>query len=332
VKATYEQLYSAAARMLVAQGAPSWRDDRWPDRRKLSFRELEAFLAADDGGRPVDGDPARQLLSIKLGFAAADRSLREYLRGDPEGVDQPLVVPGPLHSQLTSCVDELAARLAPGRPSVALSNEAAELGQVVHELANLIRAGLGLEPGSVVLTSGSGSTGPAATAGQERLAALTRAAADTIPAPEELGTDFSVRQATAVAAADVRAVVAGADAPVWRERQPGIDPARHVLTAYRWNGDEGRPVTFAERAAELRASIEASESPWRPTVERPLPEPAPDLSWVLYSSRQGLITADLLDELAVRLSLITPVGPIHFSAYSLHDFLTTTLNAGTTEL
>jgi hypothetical protein len=329
VSSDYERLYSVAARMLVAQGSPTWREDRWPDRRRVAFTELEAVLS--EAGTPVDGDPARSLVSVGLLFPVADESLRKYLREDPEGVDDPLVVPGPLHSATTSALDELAARLVPGRPGVVLEPEAVSYGEAVHELANVVRTGLGLEPGALTRGAAVVPAGSVSGSEHERLAALAKTAADTIPAVEELGNDFSVRRDVAVAADDLRAITTGEDRPAWRERQPDIDPSRHLLTAYRWAGSEGEPVGFAVAAGELRERL-TDGGPWLPSVDRPLPKSDDDLSWVLYSKRQGLITADLLDELAVRLQPVAPSGPIHFSAYPLQDFLTTTLRAGTTEI
>lgn len=337
--AGYERLYSAAARMLTAQGSPTWRDDRWPEQRRQAWRALEAVLAA--GGASAGAgdllDPARELVALGQPFPAMVQSMREYLREDPDGVDQPVVLAGVLHSAITELLDELAARVTPGRPPVALGIDAAVLADVVHELADSLRVALGLpkasappsQRGRAVREPQPVGAGPAVF---EQLAAVAKAAAEAVPAPEQLAQDFSVRHDVATAAADVRALVAGQDAQGWRERQADIRPESHLVAAYRWEGGQGRPLGFGDRAAEVRKVLDAAGPPWAPSLERPLPELAEDRTWILYSRRQALVTADLLDELAVRLTPGRWTGTIHFSAYPLQEFITTTLRAGTTEI
>ncbi|WP_328990626.1 hypothetical protein OG394_30615 [Kribbella sp. NBC_01245] len=367
----FEQLYSAASRMLGAQGSPTWHEDRWPAQRRVTFTQLEAELTkatfrpadplvqpgdpaaagvgvgAQGGDRvgdpnhdepvlvadPADvADPALGLVTMGARFPEALLSLAAYVSEDPDGVDEPLVLPGLLHTAITGAVDELAARIAPGRPTVAIGNEGAEAADALRELANSLRTALGLPPGVPRRILVNAHPVAADAAAHERLAAFAKTAADAVPAPDELGDDFSVRYDVAVAAADLRALIAGEDVPAWRERQPGIDPSRHLVTAYRWEGADGRPVDLADWAAELRQALATSEAPWRPSPEHPLPTESADRSWLLYPKRQALVTADLLDELAARLTPGTTTGLIHFTSYPLHHYLTHTLRTPTTEL
>ncbi|MFC0626938.1 hypothetical protein [Kribbella deserti] len=328
--ADFGQLYSVAARMLGAQGSPTWREDRWPAQRRVTFTELEAELTG--AGFENSGDPARDLVTIGATFPVAAISLTEYVQADPEGVDDPLVLAGPLHTAISGALDELAARLAPGRPDVAIGSAGAEASESLQELATAIRAGLDQPPSAprrILADSVPVSADPAT---HERLAAFAKTAADAVPAPDELGDDFSVRYDVAVAAADLRALVAGENVPAWRERQPGIEADRHLVTAYRWEGAEGRPVDLAEWAAELREALSAAGAPWRPTPDKPVPAESAEKAWILYPKRQALVTADLLDELAVRLAPGAKVGLIHFSSYPLQQFIAHTLRAGTTEI
>lgn len=347
----FEQLYSAASRMLGAQGSPTWREGRWPAQRRVTFTQLEAelteanFHPADPASRtgdpnqtvlvadPADvADPALGLVTMGARFPEATLSLAEYVSEDPDGLDGPLVLPGLLHTAITGAVDELAGRIAPGRPAVALGNESADAADALRELANSLRTALGLPPGAARRILVDAHPVAADAAVHERLAAFAKTAADAVPAPDELGDDFSVRYDVAVAAADLRAFIAGENVPAWRERQPGIDPSRHLVTAYRWEGASGHPVDLADWASDLRQALATSDAPWRPSAEHPLPTESADRSWLLYTKRQALVTADLLDELAARLAPGTTIGLIHFTSYPLHHFLTHTLRTPTTEL
>lgn len=333
--AAAERLYSAAARMLTAQGSPTWRDEHWPEERRLAWRGLERVLEAggSDTGPGDPPDPARDLVTVRLGFPAAVRMMREYLRDDPDGVDEPVVVPAVTHTAVTVSLDELVARITPGRPPVAPGNEAGMLGSVTHELADSFRVAVGLpaspDPGRrAPVVREPRAPGPDDI---DRLLAATKAAAESVPDPDRLGQDFAVRHAVARAAADVRGLLAGEDRPAWRECQPGISPDAHLVSAYRWDGPRGRPLGFAERADELRRTLDAAGPPWCPSEARPVPGRSDDGGWVLYSRRQAMVTADLLDELAARLVPGRRTGTIHFSAYPLQQLVGTTVRAGSTD-
>ncbi|MFK4085296.1 hypothetical protein ACI2LF_14380 [Kribbella sp. NPDC020789] len=328
--ADFDKLYSSAARMLGAQGSPSWRTDRWPAERRSAFAALEAELTGPQYGD--SGDPAHDLVVAGATFPEAAQSMEQYIAGDPEGVDSPLVLAGPLHTAISGALDELAARLAPGRPAVVIGSEGAKAAEALRELATAVRSGLDQPPGTprrILVDSSPLTADPSS---YERLANLAKAAADAVPTAEELGDDFSVRHDVSVAAADLRSLVAGQDAPAWRERQPGIEADRHVLTAYRWDGTEGRPVELSEWAAELHDVLATSGPPWLPSAARPAPRESVERSWILYPKRQALVTADLLEELAVRLTPGAGVGQIHFSAYPLQQFIAYSLRRGTTEV
>ncbi|TDQ54997.1 hypothetical protein [Actinorugispora endophytica] len=339
----HRRLYSAAARMMWSQGDPVWRGDRWPEERARTWRALEkALLDVPTGSTPSAGpvDPAFHLASGRAGagggipFDAAVRGWEARLDADP-GPSAPVgggaaVVEAVWQTTVTELLDELAARLAPGRPGCVVTQDAADLAGAVGEMAAALRAPFGdrAEPpvGSAApLPEGGPEAGrPVAEGDHDRLSQAARAAARAMPsrAEAEREADFSVRVAACDAAADLERIVGGEAAPGWRERYPDVEPDRHLVWGYRWSGGAGRPLSFVERAAELRADLAGRPAPRAAAPDDPvLQDPPPDGSLVAVSRAAALVGAELLDELAARLAPGASTGTIHFTAYPVHLFL-----------
>ncbi|MUL42913.1 hypothetical protein FZ103_17350 [Streptomonospora sp. PA3] len=346
---SHRRLYSASARMLLAQVDPVWRGDFWPPERARSWRELETRLAAvpTGAGKPPDPvDPACRLASRRtpadgpIGFAAAVRAWEARLDTDPgpgrtyDGAPsgRGVVLDAAWQSAVLELLAELGRRVAPGRPGYTVAQDAAGLAQAVLETAEALRApltavGIGANAaGSPRPPDGEPEPAPGdevTEADHSGLREAARAALRTVPsrADAERG-DFSIRVAVCDAAADLARIDRGEDAPAWREAFAGVDPARHLVRAYHWGPGEQRPLPFAERADELRV-LQADYPP--PRLLDPQ-DPPPDVlgesgGRAALSPETALVAAELLEELAARLAPGTRVGTMHFAAYPLHLFL-----------
>ena len=150
----------------------------------------------------------------------------------------------------------------------------------------------------------------------------TRALKRVIPAPADLRRldDFSVKHDVAVASQQLLALLSRRPAIAWAERQDGIRPDRHLVTDYRWDRPEGRAVGFVEAAADLRRVLRETRPPWVPVPADPLPE-AGAASWALIGGSTALVSADLLDELAVRLMPGFRTGLVGFGSYPWFELL-----------
>lgn len=346
----YERLYSAAAQMLDAQGSPTWRGDRWPVERRRRWRDLEQVLVeVGDADAPGGvADPARRLISTRdaagqpARFGDAVRDWNRRLGSAGVGAERPaeIVMAGQQYVVVIELLTELRHRLAPGRPVGAVGADAAELGGVAQDLADALRAAMAADrpasrsagriPAPHLSDPLNGRVSPEQ---MERLVSAATEAAAAVPGPERLtmANDFSVRYEAAVAAADVLAMVHGRNVSGWRERHGSIRPDRHLVSGWRWDSGTGRPVGFAERAAEIRTVIRGTRAPWRPTVADPVPESTADHSWVVLPDECALIAADLLDELGERMRPGSWIGTINFAAFALRDFLPRRIRIAVTE-
>ncbi|BBC35807.1 hypothetical protein SGFS_071010 [Streptomyces graminofaciens] len=374
----YEQLYSAAARMLWSQENPDWRpgyeDEQygWPRERRVAWQALESCLRAADGegasageagggdswtgeaggrdswtGEPSDS--ARHLLARRapgdddrpLSFRAALADWTTRLDADPGYLTagdtlRPgacVLLPASRHWVMVFALQELAYRLAPGRPPVTVGADAARLSTLAHEAAQALRAPLGApapspyEPGAapwVSPVSRRVGEGPDARASFEELRETAWRAAEAIPSPEELkaNPDFSVTLEASIAASDVLALLSGRPARVWREQRDGIDPARHLL----WGssaaaGAQGQPKGFVEEADSWAEAFAGGPAPWTPTEYVLPPERDRGETDVVLSATRALVLAELLDELAARLRPGVHSGLIHYGAYDLGHFV-----------
>jgi hypothetical protein len=143
LEARYERLYSAAARMLTAQGPAASRAG-WPEERRRRWSRVEMLLTALPATTwPGTADPAWQLASRlddagqPVSVADAVRHWRRRLR-DGSGT---VAVPARRHAVALGLLDELAARLAPGRPAVTVG--AGDLSTVAGDLAAAYRSAAG---------------------------------------------------------------------------------------------------------------------------------------------------------------------------------------------
>jgi hypothetical protein len=298
-----EQLYSAAARMMCLQDSPSWRNGTWSPTRSHAWRDLEGVL--------VEADPSP--------MADAARAW-EHAMAAPDPAP-PIAVQGARLQAIVRLLGELRGRLTPGRPAVTIVDDADHLAQVIHELADSLRA-----PGT-----GRSATPPPQSRAiavplvlprYDVLARAAAAAAHAVPSPDELtrSNDFSVRHEAADAAGRVLALLSEQPTPVWTERHNDIQPDRHLVTYYRFTAERGRPVAFPEAADELRLVLRATRPPWVPVPADPLPE-STDASWATIPGVTALVIADLLDELAALLAPSNQTAGIGFAAYSWFELL-----------
>ncbi|APC33487.1 hypothetical protein [Nocardiopsis dassonvillei] len=347
---SHRRLYSAAARMLWAQVDPVWRGDTWPPERARVWRDLEECLttvATGSGPRSGPVDPAHHLLSLRTGeggpFAVGDavHAWEARLDSDP-GPDVPdedgplvraLVVDAAWQSTVLDLLAELGQRLAPGRPGHTVGEEAAELAGMVRETAEALRRPLvsGVATDTVSTTfpasTGAGASPEPPTevteADRTRLRETVGAALRTVPSRAEVERgDFSIRIAVCDAAADLARIHGGGDAPEWRESHPGVTPERHLVHGYHWGPGPARPLSFAERADGLRAVHTGYAAPRLLLPNDPPAElVGADGGRAVLSAETALVAADLLGELAARLTPGTHVGTVHFTAYPVHLFL-----------
>ncbi|MER6122878.1 hypothetical protein ABT173_09370 [Streptomyces sp. NPDC001795] len=354
--AAYEQLYSAAARMLWSQGYPAWRpgyeDEQvgWPQERSTPWRALEAFMLSGDAEGPRAGepsDPARHLVSRRapggedrpLGFQEALADWTTRLDADPGYLEdynlRPgacVIIPSARHWIAVFALRELAFRMAPGRPPVTIGADAARLSALAHEAADALRAPLAAPapapypPGAapwIAPASRRVSDVPDLRARLKELRGAAWRAAEVIPSPEELkaSTDFSLVMETAVAASDVLALLGGRPAPVWRDDPEGIDPSRHLAWGSSVTDGQGQPKSFAEEADYWARTFTETPPPWTPAEYQRPPDRDRGETDVVLSTTRAVVLAELLDELAARLRPGLYSDVIHYSAYDLVHFI-----------
>ncbi|MDX3641730.1 hypothetical protein [Streptomyces sp. MB09-02B] len=157
----------------------------------------------------------------------------------------------------------------------------------------------------------------------EQLRGAAWRAAEVIPSLEELkaSPDFSLRAGTAVAASDVRALLGGHSVQVWREYLGGVDPSRHLLWGSSAAGGKGDPEPFSKEADDWTHAFADGPEPWTPTDYQRPPERDRGETEVVLSATRAAVLAELLDELAVRLSPGLRSGMIHYSSYDLAHFI-----------
>ncbi|RLU99199.1 hypothetical protein CTZ27_14675 [Streptomyces griseocarneus] len=350
--------------MLWAQQNTAWRKEgdsewAWPAARSAAWLALEQVLldaeAALGAAQPGEAsDPARHLISRRapgdrpLTFDEAVQDWKQRLDADPgylverrepylDYFMEPgscVVVPSSPYFAMIGIFPELSHRLVTGRPGVTIGAGAADLSDVAHEAADALRAPLGIatptpHPGNAPWISPASRRVSDLPDLPERFEALRRAAwyaAEAMPTPEELkGTlDFSVQQAAAVAAADIRQMLAGQPAYAWREEYEQIDPARHgVVGLVSGPGGEAVPVPFEKDAADWRELNAKGSLPWTPKeYQRQYYPDRGETENVVISATRALVFAEILDEFAARLTPGRNAGLIHYSAYEFGQFLT----------
>ncbi|GAA4941772.1 hypothetical protein GCM10023224_24910 [Streptomonospora halophila] len=344
----HQRLYSASARMMWEQGPPAWRGDRWPTARRDAWRDLEAALSASPPAPVADvpADPARYLVSGRapdaraVPLAAAVGTWEARFDADPVPPEPGTGVPAEgavaiaavWQTLICDLLDELAQRLAPGRPPCVITGDSAELADEIRALGGALRTAAegaaAPSPAAAPAPAGDGGDrepeSPVTGEGYARLRAAALAAARAMPtrAEAERAGDFTVRAAACAAAEDLSRVAEGGTAPQWRERRAGIDPSRHLVQGYRWSGGAARPTSFGQAAAGLRADRAGPSA-------RPL-DPADAAAWrtaaaegtsVLLSPTAALIAAELLAELAARLTPGTRSGTVPLTGLAVHDFV-----------
>lgn len=354
--AAYEQLYSAVAHMLWVQENPDWRpeleDDQfgWPPERCAPWRALEAIMLSGDTEAPQPGepsDPARHLISRRapggedrpLSFQEGLADWITRLNADPGYLDdyrlQPgacIVMPSARHWVYVFALRELAYRMAPGRPPVTIVADAARLSALAHEAADALRAPLGTSasaphsPSAAPWLSPSSrrvSDVPDLRVRLEELRGAAWRAAEVIPSLAELkaSPDFSLRAETAVAASDVRALLGGHSAPVWRDDPEGIDPSRHLVWGGSVTDGNDQPKPFTEEAAYWARTFADKPAPWTPAEYQRPPDRDRGETDVVLSATRAVVLAEMLDELAARLRPGLHTGVIDYRAYDLTYFI-----------
>ncbi len=354
--AAYEQLYSAAARMLWAQESPTWRRKEqhprfgWSPERCAAWQALENCLLAAEGEEPRAGelsDPARHLISRRapggedrpLGFREALADWVSRLNADPGYLEDYSLRPGacvivpPARFWATDfALQELASRLAPGRPPSTIGADAARLSALAHEAAEALRTPLGVTAPAPYPPGGVPWIGPASRRVSDvpdlrvRLEELRGAAwraAEVIPSPEELkaSPDFSVMMETAVTASDLLALLGGHSVQVWREYLGGVDPSRHFVWGSSAAGGHGDPESFTKKADDWTQAFAKGPEPWTPADYQRPPQRDRGETEVVLSATRAVVFAELLDELAARLRPGLHSGMIHYSSYDLVHFI-----------
>ncbi|MBZ4321537.1 hypothetical protein [Streptomyces huiliensis] len=357
----YEQVYSAAARMLWAQQGPDWRDEHeseWPTARRKAWQHLEQALrdAEKALGSPHPGetsDPARHLISRRgpgnrpLAFDEAVLDWKQRLDADPGFLverQEPypdyymepgacVIIPSSTYFATIGIFPELFHRLAPGRPAVTIGSGATDLCVVAHEAADALRAPLGIatptpHPGKAPWIASVSRPVSDLPDLPERFETLRRAAwsaAEAMPSPEELkGTlDFTVELSAAQAAADIQRMLAGHPAPAWREEYEQIDPTRHsVVGLVSGPEEDAKPVSFEKCATDWRGLNAKGSLPWTPEeYQRQYYPDRGETQNVVISATRALVFAEILDEYAARLTPGRSTGLIHYSAYEIGQFL-----------
>ncbi|MFH8339009.1 hypothetical protein [Streptomyces sp. AM6-12] len=352
----YEQLYSAAARMLWSQESPVWRrkvqdpEFGWPPERCAAWQELENCLLAGETAEPRGGelsDPARHLITRRapndqdrpLGFQKARQDWAARLNDDPGYLDDGQLRPGAClmttgnrHLETIFALKELARRLAPGRPAVTIGPEASRLSALIREAAAALRVPLGAAatgphtPGAepwIASDSRPVSDVPDLPGRLEELRAAAWRAAEAVPTREELkaNADFTVMPQASVAAADVLALLQGRPAPAWREHLDGIDPAHHMAWGETKADGQRLPKTFDQEADVWARAFARGPEPWAVTERRDPPERHLGTKEVVLSATRAVVFAESLEELAARLRPGMHTGLIHYSAYDLSYFI-----------
>jgi hypothetical protein len=101
---------------------------------------------------------------------------------------------------------------------------------------------------------------------------------------------------------NLRAVLSG-DMPRWPDTERELlDPFEHSLTVRRYTDQHAQPMPLPERAADLRRRLDAD----RGVDEQPPRDPPHN---VIITELRAMIIADLLEELAARLSPGAAFGP-----------------------
>ncbi|MGW7002830.1 hypothetical protein ACWGCW_08375 [Streptomyces sp. NPDC054933] len=355
----YEQVYSAAARMLWVQENPNWRREVWPEQRRAAWAELEAVLRDADEHLPMVGplsDPTRHLLSRRsagpdsqdrpISFDEAVSDWKARLEADPgflEARQEPfpdyymepgacVVVHPHRHLVMVGIFLDLFHRLAPGRPSCTIGAEAAELSQLVHEAADALRAPLTGQtatphPGEarwISPTSQRVSAVPGLAERYERLCQAAWRAAETVPSKEELkaARDYSVKRDVADTAVLLKQLLTGQAVQVWREQREQVDPAHHLLPGL-VSDDKGRerPLSFLEECTDWREAIAETPAPSTPTEYQRQFYPDRGETDIALSATRALVFAEILDEFAARVYPGRVSGMIEFSAYEFVQFI-----------
>lgn len=292
-------------------------------------------------------NPARHLISRRapgkedrpLSFQKGLEDWITRLNADPGYLDDYrlqlgacIVLPSARHWVHVFALRELAYRMAPGRPPVTIGADAARLSALAHEAANSLRAPLGAAaptpypPGTAPWISPTPWHVSVVPDLQARLEQLRRAAwraTEVIPSPAELkaSPDASLMMATSIAASDVRTLLSGHSAPVWRDDPEGIDPSRHLVWGGAVTDGNDQPKPFTEEAAYWTRTFAEKPAPWTPTEYQRPPDRDRGETDVVLSATRAMILAEMLDELAARLRPGLHTGVIDYSAYDLTFFI-----------
>ncbi|MET7761893.1 hypothetical protein ABZS71_07605 [Streptomyces sp. NPDC005393] len=349
----FERVYSAASRMLWAQGAPAWRvHPQWPQERKAALTELEDVLLSVGRSVPRPGepsDPARHLISRRaaagdedkpLTFGQAAEEWDQRWKADPGHLVERWEPFHEFYMEPGSCVlvtsgwrllmsglmREMNTRLSPGRWAMTMGQDGAELSQVAHRAADALRAPLGIQtptsqPGRApwIATTARWTAELPDLEGQlEHLGHVAWRASESIPLPEEIKAkrDFSVDMSTAKAAIVLREVLIGSDTPAWREQGEGIDPTAHSTLG---PGTQG-PRPLAQVAASWQDIFAKDREPWTPITYQLPPESELGDTHTVLSSAVALILAEILDEFSARLHPDQHSELLHFDAFELGQF------------
>lgn len=348
----YRRVYTAASQMMWLQhGTRVWRGTRWPEDRRAAWVALEETLTrtAEAVVASLDGfDPAHHLLSRRdlegrpITFAEAAADWQRRITEDPGPTIGPkengyygitpgggvILSPSWQSHVRRNTIEEMEARLAPGRPPVTIAAEARPLAEVLHDLAAAYRAPLpGQDPDPAPTRALPAAQGARALdavvsrADYEQLCARARAAAEAMPSRTEVKRDFSVNGYAVDAAGRVLRILEGEDAPDWQEFPEETDPARHAV-------DESVETWTLATQAEWLSGVFRTKAMPRPPhdhevledYDHPV-EPTDQDRLVPMSPAIAQVMAEVLDEFAARVTPDQHIGRLLFDAYPLCVFL-----------
>ncbi|MFI1967449.1 hypothetical protein ACH429_25595 [Streptomyces pathocidini] len=353
VATQFENLYSAAARMLWLQDYPSWRvDNSWPTELRLSWQNLENILASigsADSTESTEIDPSRYFISLRAQIGGQPISHRGIVRlwqsriyngsGFLVGRDTPIpnnyitpgeavLIPEGWHLAAMAALNELQSRLAPGRPGATIDQSSEDLSNLLHNSANLIRTAAGAPSmeghemsDTISQQMFSLQDIPDWEARYDELRKVAGKAISAIP------SDY-LQPDVLSAAADVSKVLGGRQESVWTERADGLNPAVHMVSTTHFTGANRVPISFSKAYEEWGTYLTQGKSPTGFSEYEPTLEWDPENPAVIVSKDRALMIAEAMGETSARLRPGITTSMIHFDGFLVGRFMQEEVRSG----